>query len=216
MKSVTVKGQKRESLGKKESKKLRAQELVPCVLYGGEEPIHLTVSFSELRKLIYTPSVYIIDIDIEGELHRAIIQDIQWHPVEEQVLHVDFMKVVDGKPVKISIPTKLNGLAKGVKAGGKLKQNLRLLKVKALAENLPDVIDIDITKLAIGQSIKVGDLKVENIEFLDSKSNMVVSVISSRAAKAGMGALPEDEEEAEGEAAEGAEGEATEATASEE
>ncbi|MCG6188401.1 50S ribosomal protein L25/general stress protein Ctc [Maribellus maritimus] len=215
MKSVTIKGQVRESLGKKEAKKLRAEELVPAVLYGGEDVLHFTIPFSELRKLIYTPSVYLVDIDIDGKTHQAIMQDIQWHPVEEVVLHVDFMKVVEGKPVKIAVPVKLNGLARGVKSGGKLKQNLRLLKVKALAENLPDVINVDITKLAIGQSIKVADLKVENIEFLDSKSNMVVSVITSRAAKAGMGTLPEDEED---EAAEGetAEGEATETQASEE
>jgi large subunit ribosomal protein L25 len=215
MKSVVIKGQIRESLGKKEAKKLRSQELVPAVLYGSEEVVHFTVAFSELRKLVYTPDVYLVDIDIEGKTYKAIMQDIQWHPVEELILHVDFMKIEGGKPIKISIPVKLNGLARGVKAGGKLKKNLRVLKVKALAENLPDVINVDITKLGLGQSIKVADLKVENIEFLDSKSNMVVSVITSRAAKSAMGALPEDEEEetAEGEA-EG--GEATEAPASEE
>jgi large subunit ribosomal protein L25 len=213
MKSVTIKGQKRESLGKKESKKLRAQELVPAVLYGGEDVVHFTVPFSELRKLVYTPSVYLIDIDIDGETHKAIMQDIQWHPVEELILHVDFMKVTDEKPVKISVPVKLNGLSKGVKAGGKLKQNLRFLKVKAFAKNLPDVIDVDVTKLGIGQSIKVGELTVGNLDFLDNKSNMVVSVITSRAAKSAMGNLPEEDEVAEGEA-EG--GKATEAPAGEE
>ncbi len=208
MKSVTIQGQKRESLGKKEAKKLRQQELVPAVLYGGQSALHFTVPFSELRKLIYTPSVFLIDVDIDGETHKAIMQDIQWHPIEEMVLHVDFMKVEEGKPVKISVPVKLNGLARGVKAGGKLKKNLRLLKVKALAENLPDVIEINITKLGIGQSIKVSDINMENVELLDSKSNMVASVITSRAAKSAMGNLPEDEEETE-------EGEATEAASEE-
>ena len=213
MKSLVVEGKKRETLGKKEAKRLRAQEIVPAVLYGGDEVIHFAVPFGDLRKLIYTPSVYLIDLDIEGEKYKAIIQDVQWHPVEEQILHIDFLKVEDGKPVKISIPVQLTGMAKGIKAGGKLKNNLRRLKVKALAENLPDVITIDVTSLAIGQSIKVGDLNFEKLEFLDSKSNMVVSIITSRAAKSAMGTLPEDEEEgAEGEAG----GETEEAAASEE
>ena len=213
MKSVVVEGKKRTSLGKKEAKRLRAEEIVPAVLYGGEEVIHFAVPFSDLRKLVYTPSIYLIDLDIEGEKYKAIIQDMQWHPVEEQILHVDFLMVKEDKPVKVAIPVQLTGLAKGIKAGGKLKNNLRLLKVKALAENLPDVITIDVTKLGIGQSIKVADLKMENIEFLDSKSSMVVSIITSRAAKSAMGSLPEDEEEAaEGEAG----GETEEAAASEE
>jgi large subunit ribosomal protein L25 len=214
MKSVVVEGKKRTSLGKKESKRLRAEEIVPAVLYGGEEVIHFAVPFSDLRKLVYTPSIYLIDLDIEGEKYKAIIQDMQWHPVEEQILHVDFLMVKEDKPVKVAVPVQLTGLAKGIKAGGKLKNNLRQLKVKALAENLPDVITIDVTKLGIGQSIKVADLKLENIEFLDSKSSMVVSIITSRAAKSAMGSLPEDEEEegAEGETG----GETEEAAASEE
>ncbi|HKI89506.1 MAG TPA: 50S ribosomal protein L25/general stress protein Ctc [Draconibacterium sp.] len=211
MKSVVVEGKKRTSLGKKEAKRLRAEEIVPAVLYGGEEAVHFAVPFSELRKLVYTPSIYLIDLDIDGEKYKAIIQDIQWHPVEEQILHVDFLMVQDDKPVKIAVPVQITGMAKGIKAGGKLKNNLRLLKVKALVENLPDVITIDVTKLGIGQSIKVADLKMENLEFLDSKSSMVVSIITSRAAKSALGSLPEDEEE-ESEAG----GETEEAAASEE
>lgn len=210
MKSVKVSGQKREALGKKNSKKLRAQELVPAVLYGAEEVIHLTVPFSELRKLVYTPNVYIIELNIDGEEHKAIIQDLQWHPVEEQILHVDFLKVTDDKPVSVFIPIVLNGMAKGVKGGGRLKTNMRKLKVKALPEFLPDTIDIDITNLAVGDSIKVEELKRNNLEFLDNKSNLIVGVISSRAAMSAM-ELPEDEEEAEeGEEAEGVTEEGTE------
>lgn len=216
MKSVSIKGTKRETLGKKGAKRLREQGEVPAVLYGHEELMHISVPFSELRKLIYTPNVYLIDLDIDGEVYKAIIQDLQWHPVEEQVLHIDFVKVEDGKPVKISVPVVLEGRAKGIKAGGKLKQNMRKLKVKALPEFLPDTIEIDITKLGINDSYKVGELERENIEFLDNKSNLIVGVISSRAAAAGM-LLPEDEEEeeegvegeegvAEGEEAEGGEG----------
>ena len=197
MKSVVLTGQKREGLGKKESKKLRAQKIVPAVLYGGNEVVHFAVPFSDLRKLIYTPSVFLIDLEIDGENYKALMQDIQWHPVEEEVLHIDFLRISDGNPVKIDVPINVTGMAKGMKAGGKLKTNLRRLKVKALAENLPDTIDIDITPLTIGQSIKVGDLKRDNLEFLDSKSNVIVGVITSRAAKSAMGAMADDEEEAE-------------------
>lgn len=204
MKSVSVKGTKRESLGKKQAKRIREQGDVPAVLYGNEELMHISVPFSELRKMIYTPNVYLIDLEIDGEVHKAIIQDMQWHPVEEQVLHIDFLKVEDDKPVKISLPIVLTGRAKGIKAGGKLKQNMRKLKVKALAEHLPDTIEIDITKLGIGDGYKVEELERANLEFLDNKSNLIVGIISQRAALAGM-LLPEDEEDEEGE--EGAEGE---------
>ncbi len=197
MKTVVVKGQKRTALGKKESRKLRSQENIPAVLYGGIEPLHFSVSFSELRKLVYTPNVYLIDLDIEGEIYPALMQDVQWHAVEEQILHVDFFKIDAKKPVKIEVPIKVTGLAKGIKAGGKLKTTMRRLKVKALAENLPDNVVIDVTKLGIGQSIKVGDLSLNNVEFLDNKSNVVVGVIVTRAAKSAAGAAGEGEEETE-------------------
>ena len=193
MKTVVVKGQKRTALGKKESKKLRSQESVPAVLYGDIEPLHFSVPFSELRKLIYTPSVFLVELDV------------QWHAVEEEILHVDFLKIEESKAIKIDIPIKVIGMAKGIKAGGKLKTNLRRLKVKALAKDLPDTINVDVTKLGVGQNIKVSDLKVNNVEFLDNKSNVVVGVIITRAAKsaAGMAAMEDDDEEevVEGEAA---------------
>lgn len=197
MKSVVIKGEVRNSLGKKDAKKLRAAEKAPAVLYGGEETIHFSVDFSELRQLIYTPSVYLIDLDLDGKTYKAIMQDIQWHPVEEQVLHVDFLMIGDDRPVKIEVPIKVSGHAKGIKAGGKLNTNLRRLKVKALATDLPDAIEIDVTKLGLGQSIKVADLKVDNVEFLDPKSNVVVSVAITRAARSAAGtAAVEDDEEA--------------------
>jgi large subunit ribosomal protein L25 len=200
MKTVVVKGQKRTALGKKESKKLRSQELVPAVLYGGEETIHFAVPFSELRKVVYTPSVFLIDLDIDGQIYQALMQDVQWHSVEEQILHIDFLRIEDNKPIKIDVPVQTTGLAKGIKAGGKLKMNLRRLKVKALAKDLPDTITIDVTKLGIAQSIKVADLAVENVQFLDNKSNVVVAVVITRAAKsaAGVGGVDDEEEEAEG------------------
>jgi large subunit ribosomal protein L25 len=198
MKTVVVKGQKRNSLGKKEAKQLRSQELVPSVLYGAGEPIHFAVPFSEMRQLVYTPGVFLVDVDIEGTIYTAIMQDVQWHAVEEQILHVDFLKIEEGKKIKIDLPVKITGLAKGIKAGGKLKLNLRRLKVKALAKDLPDTIDINVTKLGIGQSIKVGDLTLKNIEILDKKSNVVVAVTITRAAKGAVGAVIEEEDEVEG------------------
>jgi large subunit ribosomal protein L25 len=210
MKTVVVKGQKRETIGKKESKKLRSQEIIPAVLYGGDEVIHFAVPFSELRKVVYTPSNFLIELDIDGKTYKAMMQDIQWHPVDEAVLHIDFLKIHDDKLVKIDIPVKILGLAKGITAGGKLKINLRRLKVKALASDLPDSIDIDVTELGISESIKVGELALDNLDLLDNKSNVVVGVVVTRAAVA------EEEEEEEGEEGEGEEGEGEEGAASEE
>lgn len=195
MKTLVVKGQKREALGKKDAKSLRSQELVPAVLYGAGDPVHFSVPFSEMRQIVYSPGVFLIDLNIDGTVYPAIMQDIQWHAVEEQILHIDFLKIEDGKKIKIDIPVKIKGLAKGIKAGGKLKTNLRRLKVKALAKDLPDNIEIDVTKLAIGQSIKVGDLSLKDIEILDKKSNVVVAVTITRAARSAAGAAVEEEEE---------------------
>ncbi|WP_340110784.1 50S ribosomal protein L25/general stress protein Ctc [Maribellus mangrovi] len=196
MKSVTIKGEPRTSLGKKEAKKLRAAEKAPAVLYGGGETTHFSVDFSELRQLIYTPSVYLINIELDGKTHTAIMQDMQWHPVDEVVMHVDFLEISDDKTVKIELPIKIIGQAEGTKSGGKLSMNQRRLKVKALPGDLPDVIEIDVTKLILGQSIKVADLNVENVEFLDPQSNVIVSVITTRAARSAAGMeLPEDMEE---------------------
>ena len=195
MKTVVVKGQKRNSLGKKEAKLLRSQELVPSVLYGAGEPIHFAVPFSEMRQLVYTPGVFLVDLDIDGTIFPAMMQDVQWHAVEEQILHVDFLKIEENKKIKIDVPIKVAGLAKGIKAGGKLKINLRRLKVKALAKDLPETIEINVTKLGIGQSVKVGDLSLKNIELLDKKSNVVVAVTITRAAKSVAGAVIDEEEE---------------------
>ncbi len=202
MKTVVIKGQKRETLGKKESKKLRAQEIVPAVLYGGEEVIHFAVPFKELRSLIYTPNVYLLDLDIDGKIYPAIMQDIQWHPVDEQVMHVDFFKIVADKPIKIEIPVTTSGLAKGIQQGGKLQVNLRRLKVKALAKDLPDTINIDVTELGVGDSVKVADIEAGELELLDTKSNVVVAVNVTRVAK-----VVVEEVEGEGEEVEGKESE---------
>lgn len=190
MKSVKVTGTKRDAVGKKDAKKLRSEGKVPCVLYSGLEPVHFQAEESEFRKIVYTPNVYMIDLEIDGTAYKAIMQDIQFHPVEEQILHVDFLQVTDDKPVKIDVPVKIKGYAKGMRSGGKMKLNLRRLRVKGLAKDIPDSINIDITKLELGQSIKVGEVQAENLEFLNSKAIPVVGVVTTRVAR-----TEEEEEE---------------------
>ena len=184
MKSISIKGTKREVVGKKEAKRLRAEGLVPGVLYGLEEPIHFQAPEKEFKPLIYTPNVYMVDLDIDGTVYQSIIQDTQFHPVEEKLLHVDFLRTTGDKMVKVEIPVKTEGFAKGIRKGGKLKLNLRTLKVKAMVKNLPDFISINVDDLDLGQSYKVGSLVRENLEFLNAKAVPVVTIMITRAAKA--------------------------------
>ncbi|RKD86426.1 50S ribosomal protein L25/general stress protein Ctc [Mangrovibacterium diazotrophicum] len=188
MKSVAINGELRSAIGKKDSKKLRAEEKVPCVLYGGEEPIHFQADAAEFRKIVYTPNVYLINLTVDGKEHTAIMQDIQWHAVEEQILHIDFLKVDPTKPIKVEVPVKVEGYAKGMRAGGKMKLNLRRLKVKGLATDLPDSIKLNIDHLELGQSIKVGQISVDNLEIMNSKSIPAVTIMITRAARAAMNA----------------------------
>jgi large subunit ribosomal protein L25 len=184
MKSISIKATKRDVVGKKDAKRLRTEELVPGVLYGGEEPIHFYAPEKEFKPLIYTPNVYLVDLDIDGTVYQSIIQDSQFHPVEEKLLHVDFLRTTENKPVKIEVPIKIEGFAKGIRKGGKLKQNLRTLKIKALVKDLPDTININVDDLDLGQTIKVGALQRDNIEFLNAKAVPIVAIIATRAAKA--------------------------------
>jgi len=186
MKTFEVKGTARTAVGKKDTKKLRAEGKVPCVLYGGEEVIHFTAEAGEFRHLIYTPSVYLINFDIDGKKYQASMQDIQFHPVTDEVQHIDFLRITDDKPVKIDIPVKLTGYAKGIQKGGRLKTNLRVLRVKGLAKDLPDTIKVDVTNLDLGASIRVGEVSVEGLEILNTKSVPVASVVITRAARAAM------------------------------
>jgi large subunit ribosomal protein L25 len=183
MKSISIKCTKREVVGKKESKRLRTEGLVPGVLYGGEEPIHFYAPEKEFKPLIYTPHVYLVDLDIDGTVYQSIIKDSQFHPVEEQLLHVDFLRTSENKMVKVEIPIKVEGFAKGIRKGGKLKQNLRTLKVKGMVKHLPDFIAINVDDLDLGQSIKVGTLQRENLEFLNAKAVPVITIMITRAAK---------------------------------
>lgn len=201
MKTFEITGTSRTEIGKKITKTLRAEGKVPCVIYGGEKNLHFTLTEKELHHLIYTPHVHIVDLTIDGQKLKAIIKDLQFHPVSDALLHMDFLQISDAKPVVIEIPVKLHGLSEGVKEGGKLALRLRKLKVKALYTNLPDILDIDISGLKLGQAIKVGDLSFDNLELLNAKNAEVASVNLTRAARGLAAAAGEEGEEGAGEEA---------------
>lgn len=191
MKSVSMSGSLRENVGKKDAKKHRKEGKIPCVIYGGKEQIHFTIEEKGFSKIIFTPEVYLINLNVDGKEYKAILQDVQYHPVSDRVLHVDFLELMPDKPVTIGVPVIITGVSEGVLAGGKLHQKKRRINVKGLQEYLPDFINIDITNLNIGDSIKIKDIDIENLELLDSLRDMVVSVKVTRVA-AGM-AEGEDE-----------------------
>ena len=183
MKTFQLEGSKREEIGKKAAKNYRKESLVPCVLYGGEEVIHLTVQKEGIRKLIYSPEVYIVDLAVEKKMCKAILKDSQYHPVTDELLHVDFLQIYEEKPVIIEIPVVLEGLAEGVKAGGKLSLEMRKLKVKGFYKNFPEKLTINVENLGLGKTIQVGKLAFENLEILNAKDNVVVAVKLTRAAR---------------------------------
>lgn len=191
MLEINVKGQKRTDIGKKASKMMRKEGLIPCNLYGekkGENGLPVAeafaVSFSELRKAVYTPNIYIINLDIDGEKHQAILKEIQFHPVTDAILHVDFFEVTPEKPITVGIPVNLVGHAAGVRAGGRLVLSIRQIKVTAPFGQIPEKLDVDVTALEIGKSIKVGALSFEGLEIATSKEVVVCSVKMTRAAAA--------------------------------
>jgi len=186
MKTFQIKGTARQSVGKKDSKALRAQDLVPCVIYGGEKVIHFQAHENEFRKLVYTPKVYQTEIDVDGAIYSAFLQALQFHPVTDKLLHIDFLQVRENVPVKLEIPVRLDGYAKGIQQGGRLKSNLRTLKAKGLSKDFPDEIVIDVTELNLSESIRVSDVKVPGIEILNAKSVPVATVMVTRAARAAM------------------------------
>jgi len=190
MKTISIAGSARESLGKKESKQARKEDLVPCVMYGGGKQIHFTISTSSFDKIIYTPEVFNVLISIDGTEYSTILKDSQFHPTTDKPVHADFLILVEGKPVTVSMPVVLTGASIGVKNGGRLRTPMRKLILKGELANIPDNVEIDITPLRIGQSIKVGTLAVNGIEFLDPASNVIVAVKTAR------GAAEEEEEEA--------------------
>ena len=181
MKSITLKGSERESVGKVSTNALRNAGRVPCVLYGGENPVHFSVEAKDLNPLVYTPDALIVDLELaSGKKFKAALQDIQFHPVTENILHVDFIELFDDKPVTMQVPVKITGHSAGVRAGGVLVVNSRKLQVRALPANLPDVIEVDITDLNIGDKSFVRTLQKENYKIMAADNYIVAYVKTSR------------------------------------
>ena len=190
MREISLNGQKRAETGKKASKLLRKEGLIPCNLYGEKkganglpEAFAFAVPMSELRKAIYTPHVYVVNLSIDGTEHKAVIKELQFHPTTDAVLHVDFFEINETKPITIGIPVNLTGHAQGVRDGGKLQLQIRKINVTAPYKNIPEKLDIDVTELELGKSIKVGSLSFEGLEIATSKEVIVCSVRATRASR---------------------------------
>jgi len=184
MKHFELEGKLRTDLGKSASRKMRKQDVVPCVLYGKGSNINFSVTRPDIRNLMYSPNVYLVDLTIESKMYPCVIKEIQSDPVASTINHIDFYAISDNQPVSIHVPMNLVGQSIGVKIGGKLKKNQRMLHVRALPANLPDFIELDITNLDVNQSIKVKDVVVENVEMLDPKNKVLVIVNSARGVEA--------------------------------
>ena len=206
MKSITIKGSQRESVGKKATKALRNAGMVPCVVYGGKETLSFTAEENAFKNLIYTPDVHTVVIDLSGTKVTAILQDIQFHPVTDRILHVDFYQIFDDKEVTMEIPVRTTGNSRGVRSGGTLRIVTRKLRVKALPANLPDFIGADITDMKIGSKMYTKALEVEDYKIMHPENTVICQIRTSRTAIADI-----EEAEAEEEATEAAEEEAAEA-----
>ena len=212
MKSITIQGTKRESVGKKSTKALRDAELVPCVVYGGAETLNFSAEEKSFKGLVYTPEAHTVSIEVDGKTIPAVLQDIQFHPLTDKILHADFYQLSDDKPVVMEVPVRLTGRAKGVVAGGAMRQTYRKLKVKAIPANLPDEIVVDVTPLKIGSKLYVGGIKAEGFTFMHPDNAVVVAVKMSRTAMKGAAVADDDDEE---ETAVEGDAPATEATSAE-
>jgi len=183
MKSIEISAKLRENLGKKDSNKLRKSDNIPCVLYGTEKNIHFYADAPQFRHLIYTGDAKYAKIMIDGTEHKAIVKDIQFHPVSDKILHVDFLNIYDDKPITVSLPVRVEGFAKGVQDGGKLYQDSRRLKIKGLLKDFIEEVVIDVTPLTIGKSIKVSDLQLKNLTVIELPNKNVASVKVTRVVK---------------------------------
>ena len=182
MKSITIKGSERESVGKVSTKALRNAGAVPCVLYGGDQPVHFSAEDKAFKNLVYTPNAHTVVIELEGKSYNAVLQDIQVHPVSDKILHIDFYQLFDNKEVTMEIPVRIVGTSPGVLLGGVLRLNQRKLKVKALPANLPDFIDADISALEMGNKLYITKLASDKYKFLHPDNTVVCQVRISRAA----------------------------------
>jgi large subunit ribosomal protein L25 len=183
MKSLEIIGFKRANLGKVTAKQLRSETNVPCVLYGGKDQVHFHTPAFLFRDLLYTGDVHTVDLTVDGKKYKAIVKDVQYHPVNEMILHVDFLELSDDKAVKMEVPVKLVGTAVGVTKGGKLTPKLKKVTVKALPKDLPDYIEVDVTNLEVGKSVKVSDIKPANYTVLNAKAIPLATVVSTRELK---------------------------------
>ena len=197
MKILEIKGSLRENTGKKDSKQLRNAGKVPCVLYGGKENIHFSANGIDFKELVYTSDAYMVKLSVGDKQYETVVQDIQFHPVRDEIIHVDFVQVSKDKAVTVNLPIRLTGSSIGLKNGGKLRQRRRHMKIRALIDNIPEHIDIDMTDVDIGDFLKVGDLEYDNIEILDPPRAMVVGVVSSRLIAKGLREIVEEVEEEE-------------------
>ncbi len=184
MKVFNLSGSPRANVGKKDAAHLRAQELVPCVVYGGASQVFFSVKYNDLRHLIYTPEVYTVNITVDGKEYNTIMQEIQFNGVSDKIMHIDFMELDNNKPIVIDIPVKLIGTAAGVRTGGKLVSNVRKLKVRAFVKDLPDFISVNVEPLEIGGVVKVSQMKIEGVTFLDAPNVVIAAVRMTRAAAA--------------------------------
>jgi len=181
MKTVSMSGSLRANVGKKDAKMNRADGKVPCVIYGGKEELHFTLEGKVLDTIIFTPYTFLIDLDIDGKKFTATLQDVQYHPVSDKTLHADFLQVTPGKPIIVSLPIRVEGNSPGVLRGGKLVKKFRKLRVKGLAEHMPEEIVINISKMEIEDSLRISDIKIPHIEILEVMGNLVIQVASTRA-----------------------------------
>ena len=193
MKSVSISGSLRENVGKKDAKAQRSKGMIPCVIYGGKDQKMFVVDEREFKNLLYTPEVKYAEVNINGDVRRAIVQETQFHAITDRLMHVDFLEVVDGKPITIEIPFKVKGTSPGVLKGGLLKKRVRKLKVRGLLENIPENITADISSLDINDMTKIGDIHIDNLELVDNPNKVVLQVVPTR----GSAAATTEEETAE-------------------
>jgi large subunit ribosomal protein L25 len=183
MKKFQLNGTDRNEFGKKTAKSIRKDGSVPCVLYGGEKVIHFSTNVNDVRNLLYSPDIYAVELNIDGKKIMAILKDSQFHPVSDAPLHLDFLQIFENKAIIMEVPVKLNGLAEGVKDGGKLSQEMRKIKVRGLYTEIPEALEIDITKLGLGKTLQIGALQFPNLEMVTPKSNVVCAVKLTRVAR---------------------------------
>jgi len=180
MKSVSISGSLRENVGKKDAKAQRVQGLIPCVIYGGKEQLKFIVEETQFRDLLFTPEVKYVELEVGNKKFEAVVQATQWHPVTDHLLHVDFLEVTEGKLVTIGIPLKITGTSPGVLRGGKLVKKMRKITVKGFLKDIPEEIVVDISNMDINDMIKVGDLAVPHLTFMENPGMLIVNVVSTR------------------------------------